>query len=178
MAGRAAEGTVRDGIPATPSDRGMRSRRCNYCGIDHPVGELSDEHIIPRFLLNESYVLPDVCKRVNNFIACSFETPVRQDGPLRNVVVYFDPAARGKRIHMGQVETDDGGTADVWFEDGREHLVPRPTYLETDELRVSAERPDGSVVSTLTRVPFKFVVGAHGTKDATTKGFRRQLAQS
>ncbi|MBI4917344.1 MAG: hypothetical protein HY825_16010 [Acidobacteria bacterium] len=150
-------------------------RRCNYCGTDHPTDELSDEHIIPEYMFNASYVLPDVCIRANNYMAVAFETPVRLSPTMREILLLYSPKPAKGPIYRGKVQTERGTTEDLWLKDGEEYFSSLPAYVETDEVRVTVQTADGDSAQTTIKLPFKVAARAEGAAEFVGASAERRL---
>lgn len=64
---------------------------CVYCNHSHPTSAKSDEHIIPRALLNKNYVLQGVCARTNHYFSHAFEKRVLHLPVVEELLLMFEP---------------------------------------------------------------------------------------
>jgi hypothetical protein len=138
---------------------------CNYCGTPHDWATRSEEHVVPRKLLNAGLVLPDVCNFWNNFFARAFETAVCDADFVREILLALTPPSERPRkaIRLGTVQTARQTTEERWLVGGQEILRPKLARRATNVLTIDAFDDLGSRHPIDVQLPFNITAG--GTAD-------------
>jgi|GEM_PF-4705409 len=132
----------------------------------------SEEHIIPEALGNKKHTLPNVCRRLNNYMACSFETHVITTPAMKHALLLVEPRPK-KNIYLGTAKTARGTTEHRWLVQGQEILSSLPEYEETSEVIVSTTDNSGKSVELKIELPFKVLKYAKSGPASDLKAERR-----
>jgi hypothetical protein len=135
---------------------------CNYCGIYHDEATRSREHIIPEALLNKNYVLPNVCRFLNNYMSHAFEKDVIASEPMREIMLRVSP--KSTHILVGDAVLPDGRRFNRWIRQGTQVLgnIPRTKTVSTVPIRV--KKRSGEFLDYDIDLPFELISeldGAH-----------------
>jgi hypothetical protein len=134
---------------------------CVYCGHAHTRDSMTDEHVIPRALLNRNYVLRGACRRLNNYFSHAFEKRALQLPVVRELLLLFDPPRRP--VFRGDVAAPDGRTFQRWvLPRGRMEIGELPTYTQTNKATVEIELPTGTRQPIEITLPFSMTASVTG----------------
>lgn len=129
---------------------------CLYCQISHLSELRAEEHIIPKALFNKNYILTDTCRKVNNYMAHSFEKRVLQLEPIKELLLLFGPPANP--VHRGQVNTSfDKEVHRYILPSGKDELVEHPKYSSIDSIGIPITIESGEILMYNLKLPFSVV---------------------
>lgn len=133
---------------------------CVYCGHEHPRSFRSDEHVVPRALLNSAYVLRGTCNTLNQYFSHAFEKRVLQLPLIQELLLMFNPPK--KLVFRERTPTANGGELVRWMHEGKSEFGGMPEYSETDKCTVSITTANGDTLPITIRLPFLIVGSVQG----------------
>lgn len=134
---------------------------CSYCNQSHPIEWKTNEHIIPKALKNENYVLPNACRKLNNYMSHSFEKKVLQFGIIKLILLLIDPPTNP--TYFTEVQTDLDRKVHGYILPSRQlELTEHPTYLEKNTIELLINGNDGETHPFNLILPFYYKGGITG----------------
>ncbi len=140
----------------------LMSFMCVYCDQLHPMSCHSLEHIIPRALGNKNYVLPNACKFINNYMACSFEKRIINSEVMKEIqLIAYPPKNPYFRRNLGS--SIEPHLAHYIFPTGENKKVQKPHDIEIDTVPMQLFGEKGKELTYELKLPFSII----GVKGAT-----------
>jgi len=137
---------------------------CNYCNIEHEDDTKSEEHIIPKSLLNKTFVLKNVCKRTNNLIAHAVEKKILESDLVREILLRIEP--HRKDVFVGKIVTETGEKHDRWINNkGQQILADRPRYERKSSITISVKKRTGELIDFDLKLPFDMITGGYASNN-------------
>jgi len=148
--------------PMKPAEDGtFDTFNCVYCGHVHPRDWYTVEHIIPQSLNNKNYVLNAACRRINNFMAHSFEKRIMQFELIKEILFLVNPPR--KPVFRDNLETSLGVNITRWvLPSGKVEFAELPKYSETNYIQLSVKGRSGENFPYSLKLPFLIKSGVSG----------------
>lgn len=127
---------------------------CIYCHSEHSDNTRSKEHIIPEVLHNKNYCLSNVCRRLNNYMANSFEKQVVKSQPITHIDLRMFPMPN--KVHAGTERSESTGQEYVhWIENGKGIRSSKPRFEMISQFPILLHRRNGTEVRFDLKLPFE-----------------------
>jgi hypothetical protein len=149
------------------NDKTSKTFYCLYCQSLHPIECISEEHIIPKFLFNKNHTLKNVCKKVNNYMANSFEKRILQMELFKELLLFFKPPE--KPVYRGEIITNlDLQTYRYILPSGKHELTQHPAHSKTNFIQIPIRANSGLLLYNL-KLPFRVIEKIKGVSRMANK---------
>lgn len=141
---------------------------CSYCNKNHPMEWNTDEHIIPKALKNENYILKNTCRKLNNYMSHSFEKKVLQFDIIKLIMLLIDPPA--KPTYLTEVKTNLDKEAYIYIlPSGKMELTEHPIYEQHNAIEIKIIDINNEIHIYNLILPFTFKSGMIGIPRMVTE---------